>query len=205
MVPEIECDGVKRLLAKLNCESAPILVKCIPEANAQLNDCFPLVENKIKHHGGLFVLGWEIRKTKLLVEAIFHAVWKSKDEKLIDISPKPVPTREIMFVHDVNAKYEGKQVDNIRINITNNQLVDDLIEIYEASFRLQNKGARAYEHELILEGKEAQLYKILENAKPFLEHMALQGLNHQSLCPCNSGKKFKVCHGKLINEIAKSI
>jgi hypothetical protein len=198
-------NDVKRLLTKIGCETDPVVIKCIPEKDAELDSCFPLVESKVVDHGGTSVMGWQIRETKLLVEAIFHAVWKRKDGELIDISPKPIPTNEILFVQDIKATYEGRQVDNIRLNILGNRLVDDLIEICEASFRLHNKGERACQHALTLKGKDAQAHQIFENAKPMLELMVLQGLNHQSPCPCNSGKKYKVCHGKQFRELAKSI
>lgn len=198
-------DDVKKLLFKINSETDPIVIKCIPEKGEELNNCFPLVESKVAVSGGTSVLGWHIRESKLLVEAIFHAVWKREDGELIDISPKPVPTKEILFIQDASASYEGRQVDNIRLNILGNRLVDDLIEICEASYRLQNKGERAYQHALTLKGKDAQAHKIFENAKPMLEIMVLQGLNHQSPCVCNSGKKYKVCHGKLFREFAKGI
>lgn len=205
VVSKTICSNVKRLLTELNCEIEPIYVKCVPEKEAQLNDCFSLVEKRIKSHGGSAALGWQISKSKLLVEAIFHAIWKAKDGELIDISPKPVPLDEILFIQDREIEYEGKQVDNIRLNITENRLVDDLIKVCEASFRLQNIGERAYQHALTLKDGEAQAHKIFESAKPLLEVMALQGLNHQSPCLCNSGKKYKVCHGKILRELAESI
>ncbi|MBN0989564.1 SEC-C metal-binding domain-containing protein [Amphritea pacifica] len=198
-------EDLKKLLTKINSEFDPILIRCIPEKGAELDNCFPLVESKVAANGGYSVLGWHIRESKLLVEAIFHAVWKREDGELIDISPKPVPTKEILFVQDPCASYEGRQIDNIRLNILGNRLVDDLIEVCEASYRLQNKGERAYQHALTLKGKEAQAYQVFENAKPIIEMMVLQGLNHQSQCPCNSGKKYKVCHGKLFRDLAKSI
>jgi hypothetical protein len=205
-------DYVKKLLAEIDSKRAEIdsksillTVRCAPEKGAELNDCFPLVEAKIAECGGESVLGWYIQESKLLVEAIFHAVWKTADGELIDISPKPVLTKEIFFVPDTNTVYEGKQVDNIRINIIGNRLVDDLINICEASYRLQNKGERAFQHELTLTGKDVQAHQVFEIAKRMLEMMVLQGLNHQSPCQCNSGKKYKVCHGKVFRNLAKSI
>jgi hypothetical protein len=198
-------DNVKKLLAKVGSKEEPITIKCVPEQGAELNDCFPLVETKVVEYGGESILGWHVRESRLLVEAIFHAVWKTADGELIDISPKPVPENEIIFVPDSSAVYEGKQVDNIRINITGNRLVDDLIEICEASYRLQNKGKRAFQYALTLKGNDAQAHQIFENAKPTLEMMALQGLNHQNPCFCGSGKKYKVCHGKVFRRLAKSI
>jgi hypothetical protein len=198
-------DNVKSLLAELDSSSEPLTVKCTPEKGAEINDCFPLVETKVIEHGGESVLGWHILESTLLVEAIFHAVWRTEGGALIDISPKPIPAAEILFLQNTNAVYEGKQVDNIRVNISGNRLVDDLIEICEASYRLQNEGERAFQYALTLTGKDVQAHQVFESAKPMLEMMVLNGLNHQSPCPCNSGKKYKVCHGKIFRNFAKSI
>lgn len=198
-------DNVKKLLSKLNIEADSIVIKCIPEKGAELDNCFRIVECKVESNGGSLVIGWHIRESEILVEAILHAVWKKEDGELLDISPKPVPTKEILFVQDTDTFYEGRQVDNIRLNILGNRLVDDLIEVCEASFRLQNKGERAFQHAITLKGKDAQVHQVFENAKPALEMMVLQGLNHKSPCPCNSGKKYKVCHGKLFRGLAKGI
>nr|WP_240922933.1 SEC-C metal-binding domain-containing protein [Pseudoalteromonas sp. Z1A6] len=35
--------------------------------------------------------------------------------------------------------------------------------------------------------------------------MIEQGFNHQSPCICNSGKKYKVCHGKKIHTLVECI
>ena len=193
------------MLSKLNCESDPIYVQCTPEYGAELNECFPLVQEKVKKHCGGIIFGWQIWKTRLLVEAEFHAIWESQSGELLDIAPKPITPNKILFVPDRKRIYEGKQVDNVRINILGNRLVDDFIEVCEASFRLQNKGDRALKHELTLEGEDARAYNIFERAKSMLQVMIAQGLNHQSSCPCNSGNKYKVCHGKQIKALAKDI
>ncbi|WP_165742184.1 SEC-C domain-containing protein [Pseudoalteromonas sp. Z1A6] len=205
MTPELICDDVKNLLVSLNSESEPVYVKCIPEIDAELDDCFPLVESKIKRMGGEIVFGWQIWKANFLIEAEFHAIWKTKSGELIDISRKAISPDKILFVQDSNRVYEGKQVDNIRVNIIGNRLVDDFIAVCEASFRLQNTGDKAFKHELTLIGAEAEAYSILEDSKIMLQAMIEQGFNHQSPCICNSGKKYKVCHGKKIHTLVECI
>jgi preprotein translocase subunit SecA len=80
-------------------------------------------------------------------------------------------------------------------------LVDDFIAVHDAVFRIENRGERAFQYELSLSGKEAEAHHILNAAKPMLEMMALQGSTRKSPCPCGSGKKYKVCHGKKINKL----
>jgi len=201
-VPTATDENITGLLSQTGSSEEPRYVPCAPIQGAPINECFPLVEEKIKTVGGRRILGWQIWKTKLLIEAEFHAVWENPDGKYIDITPKSLPFHEILFIPDHTAMYEGKQVSNIRINITGNSLVDEFISIHEATFRIENKGDRALQYELRLKGKEAQAHTILTNAKPILEMMALQGLTKNSLCPCGSNKKYKICHGKIFKKVA---
>lgn len=204
MTPNEICNDIKFLLSKLDTCSEPVFLRSIPEPKSPLNECFPTVDKKVKSSGGKRVLGWQIWKTSLLVEAEFHAVWQSPEGNLVDITPKSLPLTEILFVPDESAEYEGKQVNNIRVNTTGNQIVDDFIALNEAVFRIENKGERALQHELSLKGDEAQAYRQLIKARELLEMMALQGMNRKSPCLCGSGKKHKACHGKQINELAKN-
>tara|TARA_R110002167_G_C12369509_1_gene623973 strand:- start:65 stop:580 length:516 start_codon:yes stop_codon:yes gene_type:complete len=168
------------LLSKVGAKSEPVFLPSRPVAGAPLNECFPIVDKKVESAGGKKVLGWQIWKTPLLVEAEFHAVWESPEGDLIDITPKSLPLAKILFLPDEAAVYEGKQVNNIRVNTTGNQLVDDFIAVCNAIFRIENKGDRAFQYELSLSGDEAQAYHMLTKARELLEVMALQGMNRKS-------------------------
>jgi hypothetical protein len=200
-VPEEISETVRLLISKLGISGVPQYLRCKPELGALINECFPIVDAKVKAEGGQRVLGWQIWQTSLLVEAEFHAVWVSPTGELLDITPKPLPFSEILFISDPKAVYEGKQVNNVRINITGNSLVDDFIAVHDAVFRIENRGARALQYQLSLSGEEAKAHRTLNAAKPLLEMMALQGGTRKSPCPCGSGKKYKVCHGKKISRL----
>ncbi|MBL4788230.1 MAG: SEC-C domain-containing protein [Kordiimonadaceae bacterium] len=204
IVPKNITVDIKHLISKIGLLETPIYIPCWPEEGAVQKDCFPVVARKVHKDGGKCVYGWQIWQTSILVEAEFHAVWESPDGQLIDITPKPGPLTEILFLPDPVNIYEGKQVNNVRLNVTDNSLVDEFIAIHDAVFRIENKGIRAQQHELSITGREAIAHQVLSSAKPMLEYMASNGLSRKSPCPCDSGKKYKVCHGKknarLINE-----
>ncbi len=204
MTPEVICSDVEKLIEKLNCNTELVYVDCYPEGG-EMSNCFPIVEKRIQKSGGSQVLGWAIWKINVLVQAEFHAVWKTSEGDLMDISPRVGYFKRILFVPDPKAKYEGKQVDNIRINISSNEVVNDHIEVCESIFKIENKGDRAYQHRLELKGKEACTLKILRAYKPMLIAIALQGFSHQGTCFCGSGEKYKDCHRPLILETARSI
>lgn len=204
MTPNEICSDIRFLVSKIGAKSEPVFLPSRPEAGAPLNECFPTVDKKVESAGGKKMLGWQIWKTPLLVEAEFHAVWESPEGEVIDITPKSLPLEKILFLPDEIAVYEGKQVNNIRVNTTGNQLVDDFIAVCNAIFRIENKGDRAFKYELSLSGDEAQAHHILTKARELLEIMSFQGMNKKSPCFCGSGKKHKACHGKKINELAQN-
>ena len=155
MTPTEIDDDVKELISNINPGSTPVYLIVEPESFSQVKECFPTVEEKIKRDGGSSVIGWQIWKTDFLVEAEFHAVWKSPQGELKDITPKQVPVSTILFLPDSKMSYTGEQVDNKRINISGNELVDDLIEIMEAIFKINNKGERAFQNQIELSKEES--------------------------------------------------
>lgn len=65
--------------------------------------------------------------------------------KLIDISPLRDGDISIqtLFVPDNVTKYNGGQIDNIRLPTTNNKLTEDYIALAETKYALLNKGEPA--------------------------------------------------------------
>lgn len=199
-VPSEITKEIELLISKIGSKEKPVYVTCRPNPSSPQNECFPLVAARVKAEGGERVLGWQIWQGQLLVEAEFHAVWKTPTGELLDITPKSQPFKQIFFLAVPRAKYEGKQINNIRLNITGNPLVDEFISVHDAVFRIENKGDRAFEYQLSLSGKEANAHHKLSAAKPMLEMMALQGYTRNSACPCGSGEKYKICHGKIVKK-----
>lgn len=184
VTPNQICSDIRFLVSKVGAKSELVFLPSKPEAGALLDECFPIVDKKVESAGGRKVLGWQVWKTPLLVEAEFHAVWESPEAGLIDITPNSLPLEKILFLPDETTVYEGKQVNNIRVNITGNLLVDDFIAVCNAIFRIENKGDRAFQYELSLSGGEAQAYRMLTKARELLEIMALQGMDRKSACFC---------------------
>ena len=72
--------------------TSPILIPYEPEWWAKPNECFQNVENKIFLRGGSAMMGWQFLRNPLgtsptVISAIHHAVWRSKDGRLVDITP----------------------------------------------------------------------------------------------------------------------
>ena len=205
MTPEKIDHDISRLISQLESTEQPIFIPCRPAQHAQVNECFPAVEKMVSINQGSMCLGWQIWKTRLLVEAEFHAVWRSPEGELIDITPKPIALQKILFLPMPHAIYDGAQVDNIRSNTTGNNIVDDFILVHEAIFKIENKGERAYQYELHLTGMEAKIHAFLQDLKLRLEIMAFQGLTKRSPCFCGSQSKYKNCHGKALESALNAL
>lgn len=203
MTPTEIDNDVTKLISVICPNSVPIYLTVEPERYVQVKQCFPAVAEKIRRDGGSQVLGWQIWKSDILVEAEFHAVWKPPEGTLRDITPKQLPISRILFLPDPKATYDGCQVDNIRMNISGNRLVDDFITIAKIVFAIENRGERARQHEFTLSNKEAVLYEALKRMQAEVYLMIQNGMTRNSVCFCGSHDKYKYkhCHGKRLMQL----
>ena len=107
-----------------------------------------------------------------------------------------------MFVEDSRIKYEGKQINNTRLNITSNELIDYLIDLYDIYFFITNKGDRASQYLLTEFTRDEQLdLNTLEISYNGINRMIEMGNDPNSKCFCGNPKEFKDCHGLIIKEL----
>ncbi|MFT6908731.1 MAG: hypothetical protein ACJAS1_005435 [Oleiphilaceae bacterium] len=102
VIPEKDDHFLRKLIDKIGLEAEPVIVKIMPSPEARISECFPNVDYKVDQDGGVRVIGWQIWKTKNLIEAEFHSVWKTDEKELVDITPRIVPLTEILFIEDCN-------------------------------------------------------------------------------------------------------
>jgi len=146
-VPDRITSPVRRLCNRIAPGTLPLFVKVCPEADANSQDCFINVENKVKKSGGKIQYGWAIWYVPgLLMEAEFHSVWLSPEGNYIDVSPNEFSFSEIMFLPDPHRVYAGRQIDNIRIPLNKNPQVKEFIRLHEAKFKVLNEGELATRH-----------------------------------------------------------
>jgi len=199
--PSTISEPILGLCRSICASQEPMYVKHGPESYAQVDECFPAIDRKVQECGGKVHYGWQIWEWPgVLLEAEFHAVWLSPEHELVDITPKSFKVEKILFLPDPSMRYEGKQVNNIRVPLSDNPITRDFIGICDAIFRIQNKGNRAKQLAVSLEGPESQLHQRLQETRLLTLQMLEAGLNRNSLCPCHSGKKYKACHGRKLEK-----
>lgn len=205
-VPEKIDHRVTSLVEEIGVSVEPLYIDVMPEPYAEVKECFSAVNQKVGKDGGSRQLGWQIWQIPdIMIEAEFHAVWKSPHGSLVDITPKSKPIDRILFIPDYNSKYYGAQRNNIRLNVSGNRLVDDFIRTSDAIHHLMNKGQRAYQREFDLSDDEVLTYQLLLNIKEMILRMALAGKNINSLCVCGSGKMYQFCHACILSELLEKI
>ena len=196
-VPDENDPDVQKLIEIIDPTHDADYVYVSPELDAELLDCFRIVERKVQIAGGKIIYGWQIWKSPHLVEAECHAVWEDNVGNLLDITPKEININRILFIEDENIKYNRRQIDNIRLNITSNKLVDDFIEVNKIIFDFKNRGARADSYDLsnILSKEQEDHLVYIDSIRHLIAGILGDGGDRDSLCLCFSGKKFKNCHG----------
>ena len=145
MILSLEHPDILKIAKKINSTSSATVVPVIPEINSDVNECIPTVNRKIIENGGSLILGWMLFHQEFMMDAVFHGVWQSPAKDLVDVTPKQPPMDKIIFLPDARLKYEGKQIDSIRLNLSGNSLVDDLITLSEMIYRFLNTGNRAFQ------------------------------------------------------------
>lgn len=205
--PNLDDKNLEKLLTKLDAEFEPIILQVETHQDAIENECIAIVDRMMSENGGKRILGWQIWQGPYIMEAEFHAVWETLEGVLKDVSFKKVKVKDIVFVEDERLTYEGKQINNVRLNLLEISLVDDFIEACNQQFRLLNKGKRG-----LLYGKELadhlttdQLNNIghVNHVKSLILKLLNSGGDKNSPCPCNERRKYKNCHGELVTKLKR--
>ncbi len=111
-------------------------------------DCFNNVRKYITKSGGDMMLGWQIWEWYgFMIEAEFHAVWKTTDGELKDVTPKPIPFDRVLFLPDASLEYDETQINNKRFALSKDIRVTEYINLCEEEFKIKNLGERAKKYD----------------------------------------------------------
>ena len=201
-LPNKDNENIRKVISLLDIDTEPFYLDIIPDDDAEFGACFINVLNKVAKENGEIVYGWQFAEYSYMIEAQFHAIWKSPNGKFVDIT-KRVGTDEKknLFVIDAKRKFDGTKTDNVRLNTTDNELVDDMIELEKARFRFLNKT----ENELYFNAEETVIWNDIDITVDLLEEMYFSDYTVQTNCRCNSGKTYNDCHRINFKQFISSI
>lgn len=182
---------------------APSFVPNLVSTQSSAGNCFNNVAQHQANHGGSIQYGWCIWETPgILLQAEFHAVWKTPDGKLVDITPHNQNLRDghILFLVDSVRVYEGVRVNNIRIPLLDAPIVTAYLDAQNALFaetqhymndQRQKLNTETQRHDAVQQVNK--VLKQFEDSHLALERLIKKRFPRNDPCPCGSGLKAKKC------------
>jgi len=183
---------ILNLCRRIDPTQEPIWVPVKPWHKGDASFCFFNVRDKVAQDGGKVQHGWIIwENPNILVEAEFHAIWVSPENKPIDITPKEDGEAHILFIPDGIRVWEGELVENIRVPLVDNAYTRQLIKYSEEMFRLRKKYYKDGQSLMPLE----EILKVQEQFSAPAKNLNRMPVSRNKRCSCGSGKKYKKCCG----------
>jgi hypothetical protein len=168
--PVTDPERLQELIDKVVPGGAATTVAVAAPTWAAPTECVVNVARAVEEGGGEAVNGWNLIETLpgVLMEAEFHSLWRAPDGSLHDVTPKELPMldQHTVFLADPSLKYEGRQIDNVRVPLVDDQLIRSHISIQKKKFAALNEGQLAGYHGTV--AIDAKLKKILEREERFV-------------------------------------
>lgn len=206
-LPDMDNENIKRTVAALGIVDDLVYVDVIPDNDATFGQCCPNVLRKVEQTAGEVVYGWKFCEFSYMIEAEFHAIWKSPDGKFVDITPSAEPTTtKILFGIDRTKKYDGSRTDNFRLNTTDNELVDDTIEIEKAKFKFIDIVQNVDDNGVVLMNTDEQeVWQLLNVLSYEVDKLFAFNGTVNSFCFCGSSNSYANCHRDTVKQFLKTI
>ena len=118
-------------------------IEVIPKLDSESLDCHNNVRVYKEKNGGDIVFGWTIwQHPKIMLEAEFHAIWKSPQNEYLDITPNKMSFGKILFLPDASRSYDfcrNKRFANRWYPLTNHKDFQNLTHTLQQHFELFEK------------------------------------------------------------------
>ncbi len=144
---------ISALCERLVPGGTPLYLKTKSVAGMVVNDCYGNVGRMIAQYGGAMQCGWQIWETLpgVMIEGEFHAVWVNPEGDYHDVTPKAISSIDtILFLPDYIREYGGRQIDNERVSLVGDPLIDQFIENEKSYFEAMNQGDLADYHGVVV-------------------------------------------------------
>ena len=201
-VPSVT-EPVIALCRRIHPSNSPDYVIVKPEPGMKQVDCFLNVRKKVEAKGGRIQYGWAIWQCgQYYLEAEHHAVYEPPTgPPWVDITPPLLPTIDrILFLPDDTAVY-GFNTDQLRDNMRMPLVSDSRVQEFcgLSSERTAILNSVPGFGQVVLEGERAARMTYIERRRAAIMSELQQDyerkIGRNEPCPCNSGKKYKKCHG----------
>jgi len=205
IVPTTIDENVNALVRKLGLPGPPQFVPVQTTPTSIVADCFANVDTQVAGSGGAKVYGWKLWLfPDVWVAAEFHAVWRSPQGQLIDVTPSSSGST-ILFVSDPTRTYNGRTLNNVHHLISKKPIVAMYVELADLRTNFQESRRVNGALEVAFEGAHADLMTETTAAEGFLRALVRSGASRNHDCPCRSGDKFKQCHEKSLGKLKAAL
>lgn len=175
----------------------PEYVQVVPEKDAQINECFFNVEQKIERDGGAALNGWLIWIwPSVFIEAEHHCVWENENGDHVDVTPKQHGESKIVFLPDPEKSYDDEQnrrLDNVRKALTKDSCVAEFLRLAAEKNRMIEDSTIEGSRMVSLDPQK--IGDIVDRLANLEAKMIQKFIRPNDPCPCRNGKKYKRCHG----------
>lgn len=148
LVPEQDANSVATIMSVLRIGTKPIRLRVEPVAGGVVNECFDNVRKAVEQGAGFATYGWKLSETLpgVMIEAEFHAVWIDAHGAMHEVSPQAElldgsTHEETLFVPDPSKLDDGRQVDNLRIALKRDPLIQKFIKNAKRRYKYLNAGS----------------------------------------------------------------
>ena len=196
-------EPVITLCRRIHPSNLPDYVNVKPEPGMKQVDCFPNVLKKVQAEGGSIRYGWAIWQCgPYYVEAEHHAVYEPPTgPPWVDVTPPLLAnTDRILFLPDEVAVFDfdsDQQRDNMRMPLVDDSRVREFCDLSSERTAILNSVPGF--GQVVLEGEKAVRMTYIERRRAAIMLQLRQDyerkVGRNDPCPCNSGKKYKKCHG----------
>lgn len=177
----------------------PTYVPVAPAPHAEVIECFPNVQTMIAQHRGTLEIGWQVWEcpTSTSRQSFMGSGFRLMGSGAT-LPRKPTLSIESLFLPDPGRRYNGRQVDNIREALRDDQVIRHYLAVSAAIYRVCNKGDRAFQHGSVSIPRD-EIERLL-TAKQLTHVMLVKRRRDHDECVCTRGNKYKRCCGPVIKD-----
>jgi hypothetical protein len=207
ITPSPSAAHVVQFCADVSPDERPVLARSLPRMGVVANECFANARAHVDRWGGSVVLGWAIWEVRgLMLDAEFHAMWRSKGGALVDVNPRPSHDADVLFLSQPGLTHEGVRRDNIRVPLLDDLAVHAFID--QAARRvafMERHTVPGKPHEVrCTEAEWAAAFPNEVEINTSFFRLVVLHRREKDPCVCGKPRQFRKCHrNDLLRQIAE--
>ena len=171
--PSRVTSDIRRLCRRIGSIEPPEFVRVAARSDSEMDDCFMDVQKQVDEFGGEIQHGWTIWIWPgIFAEGEFHAVWRSPQGELVDVSRKKHRESAIMFAADHHRIFRERRVPNVRMAISNDPMVKQLFSLHDRYQKIVGDLMKdlPFGSKIVIEGQPVEIQKQIAHLQYLLQN-----------------------------------